>query len=159
MRGADGGAEAGAGLGASAVRRAGERPGLGAARVAHAEDAEEAGSALHVGQSGWVKGDESAELGPCMNLEPLFGQQGGGMMADDAEQVDHVTREIIQDLDGCRAPTAEEHPAHADERFGVAMVRYLLDERREALGQVALTPDPRRKAAQRAHGWSRLHDR
>jgi len=107
----------------------------------------EAGGALDIGEGGGVGLEQARELAAAEQLQAQLLEVGFGVVFDHAEQVDHVAREVVQDLVEAVLAAPEEHAAHPHKRLGIGAVRDGGDARGESRRQVAFSPDPRRQAA------------
>jgi hypothetical protein len=115
-------------------------------------DDEEPGRPLDVGQNLGRRRLQPVEVGPAVERVGQFPQQGVGMAAQHPEQGGHVAVEVVDRLDLGPQTAAQEHAAHAQERFGVAGVGNGLDPGHQRPGEVALAAEPRQHAGKRING-------
>ena len=76
-------------------------------------------------------------------IEP--GDQRVGMIAQDAEEVDDLAIDIVEDFGPRAHSSAREHATHAAKGLGMAAVRGRLDARGDGPGEAFLAAEPRRE--------------
>ena len=67
------------------------------------------------------------------------------------EEGGYILAPVVDHLGARPRITAKKHAAHADEGFGIGGMRQGADSLHQALGQIALAADPRRRRTHRRH--------
>ena len=97
---------------------------------------------LNVSKGIRIYGDPTGELLPRGKHPAKLPRQLLGVLAHDAEQIDDIAVEIIDDFALWTRGAPENHASHSDEWLGVALVGNRLDSLDDPLGQVFLAAEP-----------------